>query len=568
MALPTSGAISFQDINNELGVPSTARLEMGGDLTRAFIGSGYTSNAGNSVVVPFWIANRNDNVWTSTTQTFSSTQYCYNQSYSSSNLHYTINDYNNSAWPSSPRTAWYTQGGYPGYAQYSRVKSYPPQKAIQMGDLRNTTGRNGGGSAATYGYTNRISPVWRSPNVLENYDGSQATHGNGGNSAYDLKCGAVFDAIQCSYTGNAGDTVSSGSSQQTWNCNELIASNHGSLQCCEDNGALYGSNYYYRGVNRGVWQSTSGLAHPTLQSYTRPQGQGGTSWALKCRPEQNLRLQYQKHGYGFVINNGFVSSGNNDQYSLPFYNTPSSVGTAQAQGVNNNRMSQAITSSDNPHNQNGWTCAIAYKLDSNRGTSMGNTSSPWTRNWIIWGSGYYEWAALANYARADNNYSTAYIGSMRGSSNYGTRGSLNSFPSGFSGYPSIDDVWIVDVIRCKGDQWSSSAFNSSTYNGGSMVVSSWQIMKSNSSASNNIYTASSVYTWGNNGSTQSRISDGGTTSQYYWGPTILPGYWNEFTTSNQCYHLFHWSFYCTPFSDSQMEHLAKNLWYHYVGGTP
>ena len=571
MALPNSGAISFQDINNELGMPSNATVSTHSRMVRSMVGCGYTNPSGNSCAVPWWIANRNQNAHNATTGN-NNTHWTYNNTNSSSNLANSIYSGSNNAWSNNPRSSWYDQGGYNGLGRHARSRIYPYEQ-LGMGDLRASSGINGTGSATT-AYVDRVSPVWRTPNVLENFTGSQAGHGNAGDSDYDLKCGAVFDAIQCSLTGNNGAPVSSGTSQNLWDCNQLLDSNEDSLLCAEDNGSLYGSNYYYRGCQRGLWSSQSSYSNPTLTSYTRPQGQGGTSWALLCRSNQNLRLQYQKHGISFQLHSGFYKTsygGDNDSLSLPFYNTTSSTGTADANGTSRNRMSSQMTTTNNSQNQHGWTVAMAYKLDSNRGTAMNNTSNPWTRNWIIWGSGYYEWANLSGFAKADGNYSTTYIGSMRGSSNYGTRGYLSDFPSGYSGYASLDHVWIVDVVRVKGDQWTGSAFNSSNYNGGSMTCSSFQIMKKGSTANTNIITSTSPYYWGNNGSTASRIShntSSSTGSQFYWGPNILPSYWNYFTTSNQCYHLFHWSFYCTPFSDTQMEHLAKNLWYHYVGGSP
>ena len=213
-------------------------------------------------------------------------------------------------------------------------------------------------------------------------------------------------------------------------------------------------------------------------------------------------------------------------------------------------------------NNGGWTIAMAFRMLSGRGTT-----DTWTRPFQLWGSGISEYANIGWYVYNPNGYNVWYCGSMYSSSQYVNQYGYSSWPSGASGYGSIQDIWWIRVFSFSGSYQRAS---SSSSGGGSVTGYVSEIIKTSAGGS---FTNLSNYTnlrsqQYNSTANNAKISSSSySNSNFRWNPTWGPSYWNYWSgINNECYDLMHLSMYTHPMSNARREDLCENLAAEYIGG--
>tara|TARA_B100002019_G_scaffold160874_1_gene138745 strand:+ start:5421 stop:7013 length:1593 start_codon:yes stop_codon:yes gene_type:complete len=529
MAITSSGQVSFADINTELGRASDSHCGLGEQDVGALLGSRGVKN--------YW--NSNSHLLTGYSQY--QPQYEKDKQYtSSSHPQWLIDNENDETgfgvtrvYPLGQQVA--ASYLYDNYRPYSRVWAYPNNfysptskalKPLFVFDAA-TEGAYRQGNHPQLNTLNTSQYPWTESNTLL--------------ASMYKKAGADESSMS-----NADHSASS----DYWKPAPNYANTHNTSY----SSGTYNS-YDNRNAGRGQW-ITGNTSNPyprtQLKSYTRPRTTfPGTTYCMRLRGLPYFQPYWKR----FYPQLSTYSSGGS--YFQTVYNN----------AFGNNQYPQDCNGNGDPSqeicNTGGWTVAMAFRLLSTRGTT-----DTWTRPFIIWGSGISEYANIGWYVYNPNGYNVWYCGSMYyNQSQYSNQYGYSTWPSGASGYGSIQDIWWIRVFSFSG---SYQRATSSSSGGGSVTGNVTEIIKTSATGSfTNLSNYVNIRSQSYNGTSQNAKISGGSynNSNYRWSPQWGPSYWNTWSgISNECYDLMHLSMYTHPMSSARRYELCQNLAAEYIGG--
>ena len=524
MAITSSGQVSFSDLNTELGRSSTSHCSLGEGDTGALLGS-------RGIV----------NYWNDHNPSLPVTSYGIYQPNFDKDRHigYGAN--------------WGTNNENNKY-EWANTRIYARDKQVRMSDLYNNYLPY---SKVWSTPNNFYSPTSKALNPLFVFDAATEGAYRGGNNP-------AVNTLQTSsyYWGESNTLLASmyrkAGADETplWSGGDHIASSdhwrpNDNYASYDNTTSAYYNNFDYRNAGRGQWMTTN-TSNPyprsELKSYTRPYS-SGTTYCLRMRGTPYFNPFWRRHTIWQSTSQNTSGSNIDIGGTQPYQ---AAVSPANVNGSGD--PAQEIT------NTGGWTCAIAYRMLSGRGTT-----GTWTRPFQLWGSGISEYANIGWYIYNPNGYNVWYCGSMYSNSQYVNQYGYNNWPSGVGSYGSLQDIWWIRVFSFSGSYQRAS---SSSSGGGSVTGNVSELIKTSAggsftSLSNFVSLRNQTY----NGTAGNAKISYGSNSSYRWSPQWGPSYWNYWSgISNECYDLMHLSFYTHPLSSTRKTELVQNLATEYLGG--